>query len=248
MAKPQDQNEEQAKKYKSYQDLVMQQDPLLQEENDPSVSKSNDQSGKDKEQAERQYGEAVREELTSEGQKEAQVSQATQDTVTKIDQEQQKAFVNTLINQSQAQAQAQTIADKKLAVGKLKVIEGIAKMAADRIEDLKGEQLTQQAQQTEDQLLQQETQTLAQEADGQMQAQAVQELQRQQQIQQMQQQRQKEAQEKQQLQAKKKKRAQQTSFLGLVKKQANPTSPSKTLNRGVPGLGLISKYFEWIVP
>ncbi len=245
MADEQNQNEEEKRKNQSYQDLVMQQDPILEGEN-AQVTKTNDQKKRDESQG---FTQEVRTVIKEEKREKKASQQEAIQGVRQIQETrqvtQQKTGQNT---QKISELRGQDIKQKQIAAGKIKLIEGIGMMAADRLQDIESMGLEQAAQEQIKNTEAQEAQGVATAIEQQIQQKAREQLQRQQQIQAVQQQRKEAAQKQQQLDALKKVKPKEGFLKKLFKREANPASPSKTLNRGLPGLGLITKYFEMIIP
>jgi hypothetical protein len=252
MQDDQNQNEEEKRKNQSYQDLVMQQDPLLEEENDQATN-PNDQS-RNNDPEEQKADPEFTQELKKVVRKEKKQTEVVREQATEL-AESMQGFENNspVIDQQIANKREENLEKHKIAAGKLKIIEGIGAMAADKVEQLKNEQLRrrgeEQLENAEDQEAKMQAGEVLNQIQQEAQKKAQEQIARQTLIKQVQDQRKKEAEAEKLKQAKlkKKKKKQGKGFLGLVKKDINPkNSPGKLLKP--VGLNWITAYFESILP
>jgi hypothetical protein len=251
MIDDQNQNEEKEKKLREYRNLVMQQDELLAEQNDQETN-NNDQSGKNNSSEQKVNPEFTQElkKVVTEEKSETELSH--EKAIEAVGQFQEIQQGNPDAEAEINKHRQENLNKKKLAVGQIKLIEGMGKMAADKIESLKTEQKVRQGEKALKETEKKEGEIVANEAlnaiQQEAQRKAQEQLQRQIQIKQIQDERKKkEEEEKKNIIIKKKKKEKaKKGFLGLVKKNANPASPGKTLKP--LGLNLITAYFESILP
>lgn len=250
MQDDQNQKEEEKRKYKDYRDLVMQQDPLLEEVPSAKGQEASESTEQEEQSTDTEFTQELKQTVKQEKQeREVLIQQAGE----QLEQFQEVQQTNPVVNQAIAVNRQQDLEKKKQAIVNLKVLEGIGKMVEGEIQDLETIKLEREAERQVEDAEQQEQEMVAGEAlnliQQEAQKKAQQELERQVQIKKIQEARKKQAEldEKQRKKAEKKKKKAKKGFLGLVKKEVNPTSPGKTL-KVVPGLNWISGYFETIIP